>query len=112
MPIITVPIGMMNSDNQDQAKSISFEGDHSDKDLSADQLHGEVALREIEAQKETEGGLGVEKPVAVLFALIEGFELPATATLDQVEENAILKNQLDLQLNQIIEHNTLVEMVW
>ena len=83
MPIITVPIGMMNSDNQDQAKSISFEGDHSDKDLSADQLHGEVALREIEAQKETEGGLGVEKPVAVLFALIEGFELHATATLDQ-----------------------------
>ena len=103
MPIITVPIGMMNSDNQDQAKSISFEVDHSDKDLSTDQLLGEVTLREIEAQKETEGGLGVEKPVAVLFALIEGFELPATATLDQVEENAILKNQLDLQLNHIIE---------
>ena len=93
----------MNSDNQDQAKSISFKGNRSDKDLSADQLLDEVALREIEAQKETEGGLGIEKPVAVLFALIEGFELPATATLDQVEENAILKNQLDLQLNQIIE---------
>lgn len=62
----------------------------------------ERTLKNSENRRKKEGGFGVEKPISVIFAAIEGFEADSNANMDMIEEISIVKQQLDLELDNII----------
>ena len=62
----------------------------------------EQALEDSENRRKEEGGFGVEKPISVIFAAIEGFEVDSNADMDMIEEISIVKQQFDLELDNII----------
>ena len=62
----------------------------------------EQALEDSENRRKEEGGFGVEKPISVIFAEIEGFEVDSNANMDMIEETSIVKQQFDLELDNII----------
>ena len=62
----------------------------------------EQALENSENRRKEEGGFGVEKPISVIFAQIDGFEVDSNANMDMIEETSIVKQQFDLELDNII----------
>ena len=62
----------------------------------------EQALEDSENRRKEEGGFGVEKPISVIFAQIDGFEVDSNANMDMIEETSIVKQQFDLELDNII----------
>ena len=62
----------------------------------------EQTLEDSENRRKEEGGFGVEKPISVIFAAIEGFEVDSNADMDMIEEKSIVKQQFDLELDNII----------
>ena len=62
----------------------------------------EQTLEDSETRRKEEGGFGVEKPISVIFATIGGFEVDSNANMDTIEEISIVKQQLDLDLDNII----------
>ena len=50
----------------------------------------EQALEDSENRRKEEGGFGVEKPISVIFAAIEGFEVDSNADMDMIEEISIV----------------------